>query len=88
MGLQDFFPHATDGVFAHWFSGDLRCSMGALLKYRHMGFGSLYEKDLFIRISRGVVQEEHTVINGAAPTADTTGYRIGAMTVLGGENKS
>lgn len=88
VGLKDFFPNATDGVFAHWFTGDLRCPLGELLKYRHMGFGSLFEKDFFIRVSRGVVQEEHTVINGTAPTADTGGYSVGAATSLGDGGKS
>jgi hypothetical protein len=88
VGLKDFFPNATDGVFAHWFTGDLRCPVGGLMKYRHMGFGSLYEKDLFIRVSRGVVQEEHTVVNGTAPIADTGGFRVGAATFLGDGSKS
>lgn len=86
VGLRDFFPHATDGVFAHWFSGDLRCPIGGLLSYRHMGFGSLYEKDLFIRVSRGIVQKEHTVINRTATQTDTAGYRVSPMTILGDGN--
>ena len=85
LRLNDLFPDATDGVFAHWFTGDLRCPLGGLLKYRHMGFGSLYEKDLYIRIRRGVVQEEHTVTNGAAPIAGTGGYKVGGFTTLDGK---
>ena len=60
LGLKDIFPDATDAVFAHWFTGDLRCAMGEMLT------DGVYEEDLFIRIKRGVVQEEHTVSNVAA----------------------
>lgn len=51
-----------------------------------MGFGSLYEKDLFIRVSRGIVQEEHTVINRTATQTDTAGYRVSPITILGDGN--
>ena len=51
-----------------------------------MGFGSLYEKDLFIRVSLGIVQEEHTVINRTATQTDTAGYRVSPMTILGDGN--
>lgn len=70
VGLKDLFPNATDGLFAHWFSGELRCPLGDRLVYRHMGFGSEYEQDLLIKIVRGVVEQEHTVTNGTAPKVD------------------
>ena len=79
VGLEDFFPDVTDGVFAHWFTGELRCSMGALLKYRHMGFLSRYEQDLFIRIKRGVVLEEHTKTNGVAAPDASKDYVVSAQ---------
>jgi len=71
VGLKDIFPDATDGVFAHWFTGDLRCPMGELLSYRHMGFGSQYEKDFYFHIRRGIVQAKQMVYNQAAPTPGT-----------------
>jgi hypothetical protein len=58
-------------VFAHWFSGKVRLPQGELLNYVHMGFGSTYERDEFIRFNKGVVTGRHTVVNGVAtPTSD------------------
>ncbi len=31
VGLEALFPGYPDGVFAHWFTGELRCPRGALL---------------------------------------------------------
>lgn len=64
VGLEALFPDYPDGVFAHWFTGELRCPSGGLLRYVHGGYGSTYEKDLFLRVQRGVVIEEHAVVNG------------------------
>ena len=83
VGMKELFPYATDGVFAHWFTGDLRCSMGALLEYRHMGFMSTYEKDLFILVKRGVVQQEHLVVNGVAPPDASQHHVIAAQYISG-----
>ena len=30
LGLTDLFPDYPDGVFAHWFTGELRCVKGKL----------------------------------------------------------
>jgi hypothetical protein len=66
-GLDAVFPGFPDGVFAHWFSGELRCARGALLKYVHGGFGSVYERDLFFKVKKGVVIDRREVVNGVAP---------------------
>jgi len=42
------------------------CS-GALLKYVHGGFGSVYERDLFFKVKKGVVIDRREVVNGVAP---------------------
>jgi len=44
-----------DPLFADWFSGVLRVPQGQLLQYVHMGFESVFEKDLFVTIERGIV---------------------------------
>jgi hypothetical protein len=69
VGLKALFPDYPDGVFAHWFTGELRCPSGALLNYVHGGYGSTYERDLFFRVQRGVVLEERLVVNGQAEPA-------------------
>jgi hypothetical protein len=79
-GIEDLFPGYPDGVFAHWYTGELRCPRGSLLKYVHGDFRSIYEEDLFLCVQRGVVLEERVVRNGIAPSNVKAGYRINAMT--------
>lgn len=79
-GIEDFFPGYPDGVFAHWYTGELRCPRGALLQYAHGGYRSIYEEDLFLRVQRGVLIEERIVRNGTAAPGTEAGYRINAVT--------
>lgn len=78
-GIEDLFPGFPDGVFAHWYTGELRCPRGALLKYVHGAYASVYEEDLFLRVQRGVLVEERVVRNGTAPSDAKAGYRVNAM---------
>jgi hypothetical protein len=83
VGIEDLFPGFPDGVFAHWYTGELRCPRGALLDYVHGGYFSVYEEDLFFRVQRGVVVEERIVRNGTASLASEVGYVLGAATNVG-----
>ena len=67
-GLDVLFPDGSDGVFAHWSSGQLCCPMEELLNYGRGGFNSVHESDLFIQIEQGVVVSEWIVVNGEAST--------------------
>lgn len=58
LGLADIFP-GFDKVFAHWFTGELRCPQGARLKYQHMGYGSIYEYDLLMEFKQGILINKH-----------------------------
>lgn len=65
VGIEHYFPGYPDGVFAHWYTGELRCCLGERLIYRHGGLGGgTYEQDLFLRIERGVFQGDRLVRNG------------------------
>ena len=59
--LKDVFPDNPHGVFAHWFSGEIRCPMGEQLKYVHMGYCSIYEKDLLLEIKQGLLISEKII---------------------------
>ena len=50
-------------IFADWFSGVLRIVEGERLLYVHMGFGTVYEKEIHIKISKGVVIKTKTIDN-------------------------
>ena len=62
IGVSDVFP-GCDKVFAHWFTGELRCPQGAQLKYRHMGYGSIYEYDLLMEFKQGILIGKHAKHN-------------------------
>jgi hypothetical protein len=62
-GLEDIFPGFSNGVFAHWFSGEIRLPQGNLLKYIHGGYASTYEYDLFLEIKKGLVVNKRAVHN-------------------------
>jgi len=83
VGIEDLFPGYSGGIFAHWFSGDLRCPRGGLLNYIHGGYLSTYEEDLFITVKRGVVTGERIVRNGTAAPDAQQGYFISAQTLFG-----
>ena len=53
--LSTVFPKAPGRVMAHWYSGTLRIPKGRRLKYVHMGYGSIFEHDLFVEVLRGNV---------------------------------
>ena len=44
-------------IFADWFSGVIRISRGNILHYVHMGFGSVYEKELHVEIANGIIMK-------------------------------
>jgi hypothetical protein len=53
--LEDIFPGYPERVFAHWFTGTLRCPLGNMRAYEHMGYGSVFEEDLLLHIKQGVL---------------------------------
>jgi hypothetical protein len=63
ISLSDLFP-GHEKVFAHWFTGELRCPQGAQLEYMHMGYGSVYEYDLLMDVKQGVLVNKHARHNG------------------------
>lgn len=73
VGLADLFPAFPDGVFAHWFTGELRCPQGERLRSVKGRFSSKYERDLFISVRSGVVIDERLVVNGVAEEVNGSG---------------
>ena len=62
--LSALFPEYPDRVFAHWYCGTLRVPDGNILHFEHMGYGSIYERDLLINIERGIVKDVNITKNG------------------------
>lgn len=62
VDLNYLFPRQKQ-VFADWFSGKIRVSQGEMLDYVHMGYASLYERDLILEIKNGELVNEYVVDN-------------------------
>jgi hypothetical protein len=52
--MDKVFPNQKD-VLADWFTGNMIIPDGKLVKYLHMGYASIYEKYLILRVEHGVV---------------------------------
>lgn len=52
---------SDEPLFAEWCSGTIRIPRGKRLHYVHMGFGSVYEEDLLIKIKKGVVVSRRVI---------------------------
>jgi hypothetical protein len=50
-------------VKADWFTGDLRMSDGELLQYVHMGYGSVYERDIILSVAAGKITGKQVIDN-------------------------
>ena len=75
--LTTIFPDSSDRVFAHWYSGRIRIPQGKQLEYVHMGYASIFERDLFLDLERGVVKNTYTCHNGKAESeTDPKDYEV------------
>ena len=85
--LATLFPDNPERVFAHWFSGTIRLPQGKLLEYVHMGYSSVYERDVYLVVENGVVTKTDIKVNGQARTSDAPeGYGVGAWTTTPGNS--
>lgn len=62
VGLDYLFP-GQNTVFANWFSGKITIPQGEMLAYVHMGYASIYERDLILEIKNGELINEYVVQN-------------------------
>lgn len=66
--LKKIFPKMQgDKIKATWFSGEIRIPLGKELEYVHMGYGSIYERDLFLKFEKGKLIEKRVVDNRPKP---------------------
>jgi len=62
--LELLFPDSNGRVLAGWFTGELRVPEGRPIRYVYMGYGSVFEHEMSIRIDRGIVVETRVVHTG------------------------
>ncbi|MBI5208676.1 MAG: hypothetical protein HY927_01725 [Elusimicrobia bacterium] len=48
-------------LFADWFTGTLRIPQGEMLEYVHMGYASVFEREIVVKIAKGLVAGTRTV---------------------------
>ena len=58
-----FLFNTAEPVFAEWVSGTIRVPMGKMLIYVHMGYQSVYQKDMFLSFTNGILKETRVVRN-------------------------
>ena len=84
-GLRGLYQLVGDEpLLADWFSGILRIPRGKLLQYVHMGFGSVYEKELHVKIEQGVVVSSRMIDNRGKKFDER---KLGWDNLPGGENR-
>ena len=70
------FPEASPPIEATWFTGTIRMPQGAPLSYAHLGFESIYERDLYLKFEKGVLKQETLVDNKLTPPPGLGGGRL------------
>jgi hypothetical protein len=86
--LSLVFPKQAAPILADWFSGVLRLPRGKQLQYVHMGFGSIYEEDVFLNVVKGHIVGRRVVDNRTStpPSAVDLAWReLGRSTDSGGQ---
>lgn len=63
--LSKIFPGKETKIKAEWFTGRLKIPQGKMLSYVHMGYGSVYEKELILNIEKGKLISEEVIDNTA-----------------------
>jgi len=71
-------------ILADWFTGTLRIPKGKMLHYVHMGFGSVFEQEVHVKIEKGVVVKYQTIDNR---NKDVNKRELGWKNLPGFENK-
>jgi hypothetical protein len=75
---------SDEPILADWFTGVLRIPRGKLLEYVHMGFGSVYEQELHVRIEAGLVGASRLIDNRGK---EQDAWGLGFQNLPGLENR-
>ena len=63
FSIATLFPGSPKKVKAEWFSGELRVPGGKCIHYVHLGYFSVYEKELIIEVEKGMVKSRRIFDN-------------------------
>ena len=62
VDLNYLFPYHKE-VFADWFTGEIKNNLGKLIEYKHMGYDSIFEKNLYLEFINGILVKEYVINN-------------------------
>jgi hypothetical protein len=71
-------------LFAGWFTGVLRVALGGTLRPIHMGFASVPERELHIKVEKGIVFGQREIDNKSRPIDP---HKLAIQNLPGGENR-
>ena len=74
VSLTYFYPGQTE-VFAKWYTGKLRIPLGERIVHVRSDYDSVYEKDLFLRIRKGVLVKTWIINNSEDVTREDFPYK-------------
>ena len=74
----------SEPLFADWFTGVLRIPRGEMLQYVHMGYGSVFEEEVHVKIEQGVVTDTKVIDNRGKKHDEG---RLGWQNLPGNENR-
>jgi hypothetical protein len=60
---MDFLFPDQKKVFAGWFTGEIKIPQGKVLLYEHIGYASIFERDLFLEFNKGILMGSREVDN-------------------------
>lgn len=60
--MDNLFPNLNK-IFAEWYTGEIKIPQGKMLHYEHMGYMSIFEKDLFLKFEKGILTNKREVDN-------------------------
>ena len=60
--MQNLFPDQKK-VFAGWYSGEIKIPHGKMLHYEHLGYASIFERDVFLEFKNGVLTGSREIDN-------------------------
>jgi hypothetical protein len=63
IALSLLFPGQQGPIPASWFNGTIRIPRGKRLQYVHMGYGSVYEKEIILVFEKGKLVKEELLDN-------------------------
>jgi len=73
--LDKIFPEQLPPIFAIWFTGTLMLPRGEMLKYVHMGYQSIFAKEILLEFKNGKLVKE-TIIDNSQLNLETDEQRI------------